>query len=305
VDLPKLAVLAGPTASGKTDLGIELALALGAEIISADSQQVYRHFDLGTAKPSGEQLARVKHHLVSHVDPFDQMDAARWAQQAAAVLAKAAADRKPVLVVGGTGLYVRALVYGVIEGPGRDEAFRAALAERIASEGLEAIHAELARKDPASGARIHTTDRLRIERALEMQHLTGRTASELRAEHGFSQARYRLWGRWLHPEREVLFDRINRRAALMFERGLLDETRGLLDQGFGAAPPMGSIGYAQAKAVLDGTMTLDVAREDLAQSTRRYAKRQESWFRKETWMTALPRADPDALLASLRAFLAE
>jgi tRNA dimethylallyltransferase len=286
----RIAVLAGPTASGKTDLAIEVAERLGAEIVSADSQQVYRHFDLGTAKPSAAQLARVPHHLISVVEPTDRMDAARYAEAASVAIAEILARGRRALVVGGTGLYLRALIHGVVPGPGRDEAYRAELEGRAEREGRAALHAELERVDPASAARI------------EILRVTGRPASQVRAEHGFAEARFDAWGGLLLPPRAELYRRIDRRAEKMFELGLLEETRALADRGFANAPPMSSIGYAEARRVLSGEWTRAEAIAKLAQATRHYAKRQLTWFRKETWLRPLERPEVPELVAELKAF---
>jgi tRNA dimethylallyltransferase len=305
-ELPRIVLLAGPTASGKSDLALSLAERLGAEIINADSQQVYRHFDIGTAKPSSEQLARVPHHLVSHVDPLVRFDAARYALEAAAVLKQLSERGKPALVVGGTGLYMRSLLFGVVEGPGRDDAFRAELEARAEREGREKLHAELARVDPESAKTILVNDLLRVVRALEILHLTGQRASALRAEHGFARARYQVWGRYLDPPREELYRRIDRRTETMFRHGLLDEVRSLLSKGFAQAKVMQSIGYSQAMAVIENRGSMSDAIAEAAQATRHYAKRQWTWFRKEPWLSplTLANADVDALERELRAFFA-
>ncbi len=187
---PHLTVIAGPTASGKSALALGLAGRLGAELVSADSQQVYRRFDIGTAKPTADELARVPHHLVSCVEPGDEFSAARFQRLADEAIADIHARGKRVVVVGGTGLYLRVLLRGVVEAPGSDEALRAqwtALAER---EGNAALHAQLAKVDPASAARLPVGDRVRVIRALEIHALTGIAASTHRERHAFAEARY-------------------------------------------------------------------------------------------------------------------
>ncbi|MFZ5440614.1 MAG: tRNA (adenosine(37)-N6)-dimethylallyltransferase MiaA [Myxococcota bacterium] len=277
-----LLVIAGPTASGKTALALALARRLDAEIVSADSQQVYRHFDIGTAKPSAEELAAVPHHLISCVDPLEpDFSAARYGKLADEAIAGIRARGKRVIVVGGTGLYLRVLLHGVMPGPARDEALRAELEAFADREGNAALHARLAAVDPATAAKHPVQDRLRVIRALEIHALTGRAASEHREEHSFAADRYEyeLWV--LNPERERLYAQINLRARQMFEAGLVAETRALVARGYRAAAPMRSVGYAQALQVVDGTMTEAEAIADVAQSTRHYAKRQLTWFRKE------------------------
>lgn len=278
----KLLVLAGPTASGKSALALEAALKRGAEIISADSQAVYRHFDIGTAKPSPAELQRVPHHLVSAIDPLDpDFSAARWARLADEVIAGLHARGKQVVIAGGTGLYLRVLLHGVVEGPSRDEALRAELEALADREGNQALHERLRQVDPVSAARLPVADRVRVIRAIEIHAQTGRPASAQRSDHAFAHRRYDYELLVLNPERDALYAAINRRTQAMFDAGLVDETRALLEQGYRAAAPMRSVGYAQALEVIDGTLTLEAAIADTAQATRHYAKRQLTWFRKE------------------------
>ncbi len=275
-------MIAGPTASGKTALAIAVARRLDAEIISADSQQVYRHFDIGTAKPSPEELAAVPHHLLSCVDPLDpDFSAARFGKLADAAIADITAREKRVVVVGGTGLYLRVLLHGVMPGPARDEALRAELEAYADREGNEALHARLLAVDPVTAAKHPVQDRLRVIRALEIHTLTGKPASEHREAHAFSADRhpYALWV--LNPPRERLYEVINQRTKKMFASGLIEETRSLVDRGYRQAAPMRAVGYLQALQVVDGAMTEAEAITDVAQATRHYAKRQLTWFKKE------------------------
>ncbi len=273
----QLHVLCGPTASGKTALAIELARELNAEIVSADSQQVYRYFDIGTAKPSAEQLAAVRHHLVSVVDPLDEFSAARFQALADAAIRDIRARGREVVVVGGTGLYVRILLHGVIQAPAAEPALRAELEKLSDAE----LHAMLVSVDPKSAERLPVRDRVRVVRAIEIHMLTGKPASASRQAHAFAEARhpYRLWV--LDPPREALYAAINARTKAMFEAGLVAETKSLVARGFREAAPMGSVGYAQALQVIDGELTEARAIELAAQATRHYAKRQQTWFKKE------------------------
>lgn len=274
---PPLLVIAGPTASGKTRLAIELAERVGGEIVNADSQQVYRHFDIGTAKPSAQELARVPHHVLSCVDPLETFSAARYQQLADAAIADLVARGKRVVVVGGTGLYLRVLLHGVVPAPGRDEVLRAGL-EQLADD---ALHERLRAVDPATAARLPTADRVRLIRALEIHALTGEAASLHRERHAFQAQRHpaTLWV--LDPPREAVYAAINARTKAMFDAGLVDETRALIARGYREAAPMRAVGYAQALEVVEGRMTLARAIDDVAQKTRHYAKRQWTWFRKE------------------------
>ncbi len=278
---PLLTVIAGPTASGKTALAVELALRAGGEIVSADSQQVYRHFDIGTAKPSPEELAAVPHHLLSVVEPLEVFSAAEYQRRADAVIADMASRGKPVFVVGGTGLYLRVLLHGVVEAPGAAPELRASLEALAAAEGREAVHRKLAEVDPETAAKLPPNDLVRVVRALEIHAQTGVPASEFRRAHAFAPDRYPFRLYVLEPPRDVLYSTINARTEAMFARGLVEETRALLARGFADAAPMRSVGYVQARAVVEERMTLEAAIQDTAQETRRYAKRQLTWFRKE------------------------
>jgi tRNA dimethylallyltransferase len=276
-----LIVIAGPTASGKTALALEVAQQLDAEIISADSQQVYRHFDIGTAKPSAEELAVLRHHLISVVDPLEDFSAARFGKLADAAITDIRARGKRVVVVGGTGLYLRVLLHGVMPGPSRDEALRAELEAYADEHGNDALHARLAKIDPVTAAKHPVQDRLRVIRALEIHTLTGKPASEHREEHAFAADRYEYDLFVLNPERERVYAAINARTAKMFASGLIEETRTLVAKGYRAAAPMRAVGYLQALEVVDGTLTVEKAINDTAQATRHYAKRQLTWFKKE------------------------
>lgn len=288
-----LLVIAGPTASGKTRLAIELAERVGAEIINADSQQVYRHFDIGTAKPSAAELRRVPHHLISCVEPTDAFNAVRYQTMADAVIADLRARGRRVVLAGGTGLYLRILLHGVVPAPGSDDALRAELS-RLDDETL---HARLREVDPVSAARLPPRDRVRLIRAIEIFTLTGEPASTHRERHSFQSARhpYQLWV--LDPPRDALYAAINARTKTMFEAGLIDETRRLVAAGYRNAAPMIAVGYAQALAVVEGRMTEADAITDVAQKTRHYAKRQWTWFRKEQGARAIqPPYDVTSLL---------
>jgi tRNA dimethylallyltransferase len=283
---PKLIVLGGPTASGKTMLALKLAERLDGEIISADSQQVYRYFDIGTAKPTRAQLAQVPHHLISIVEPDAPFSAAEfqgWADRAIAAIQQRG---KRVLVVGGTGLYLRALLHGLISAPGADALLRARLADEAAREGTAALHRRLAKVDPKSAAQVSPTDLVRIIRALEIHQSTGIPASEYRGQHRFASERYPFALYVLAPPREELYRTIDQRAGAMFVSGLLEEVRDLVSRGFRDASPMQGINYAQALEVIEGRISVEEGIRLAAQQARRYAKRQFTWFRRE------PRAVP-------------
>lgn len=288
-----LVLLVGPTAVGKTALSVLLAERFGAEIISCDSMQVYRRFDIGTDKPGLEERRRVPHHLVDILDGREQFTAADFAERAARAVADITSRGRLPLVVGGTGLYVKALIDGLFPGPGRDEAVRTGLEEEARRLGLDALFARLEAVDPAYAAKIGRRDRIRIVRALEVQTVTGIALSDhFRNTAGFLPG-YRAVAIGLRRERAELVARIEARMTRMFERGLVEEVRGLVASGLPeSAPPFKALGYRHALAVLRGEISPAEAAARTAMDTRRYAKRQMTWFRR---MEGLRWFEADAL----------
>ena len=282
---PPLVVIVGPTASGKTQLACELAVRLGGEVVSADSQQCYRGLDAGTAKPPPDELARAPHHLLDVADPEDQLDAAAFVRLADSALASIASRGKRAIVAGGTGLWLRALLRGLVDAPGRSDAFRSGLREEIAHAGAPALHARLAFVDPEAASAIGPNDRARIERALEVHALSGRKLSELQREHRFAGQRYPSLVLHLEPPREVLRERIDRRTASLFASGALErETRWLLERIErvpAARKALKIIGYGEMSRALGGEVTAAAAEALVAARTRQYAKRQRTWFKKD------------------------
>ena len=277
---PELTVIAGPTAAGKSALALKLAGRGTTEILSADSQAVYRYFDLGTAKPDAEAMAHVPHHLVSVVDPLEQFTAARFQALADAAIGEISARGHRVLVVGGTGLYIRVLLHGLATGPS-DPEVRARLEAEAERVGAEEMHARLTACDPESARHIAVADTLRVVRALEIQVLTGAPASVAHHAHRFAAARYpfALW--FLDPPRDALAQAIALRTRAMFANGLLEEVESLVRRGYREAPAMRSVGYRQALAVLESRLTRSEAELETMRLTRAYAKRQRTWFRRE------------------------
>lgn len=286
--VPDVVAIVGPTASGKTELGIALATALGGEVLSADSQQVYRGLDVGTAKATAEEQARVKHHLLDLVEPDVQLTAADWAERADEVIASLSEAGMLPIVVGGTGLWIRALLMGLVDAPPGDEALRARLEAEAHEKGREALHRRLAEIDPETAAATPSQNLVRVIRALEIHALTGEPPSVLRARHGFGRLRYRARVFGISPPREELYRRIDTRAAKMFVSGLLEETRSLLARGLRDAPGLKALGYREAAAVIDGELSVDEAIARTAQGSRRYAKRQLTWFRNDPLVEWLP-----------------
>jgi tRNA dimethylallyltransferase len=260
---------------------MEIAKRIGAEIINADSQQVYRYFDIGTAKPTPEQLALVPHHLISIIEPDAGFSVAEFQRRADQAIGQIHAKGRPILVVGGTGLYVRALLHGVVPVPGADPALRARLEAEAKADGGSGLYRRLEKIDPESAGEIQPADLVRIIRALEIFERTGTPASRLRRQHQFSEQRYPFSLVVLSPPRDVLYRAIEARTRAMFANGLVEEVGALVKSGFRDAAPMKSVGYAQALAVHDGTMSPDEAIAAAQMETRRYAKRQMTWFRKE------------------------
>ncbi len=275
-----LIVICGPTAVGKTGLAIELAERLGGEVVSADSRQVYRLMDIGTAKPTAAEQQRARHHLLDVVWPDEAFNAAGFASMAADAINDIVQRGKVPLLVGGTGLYIKALTEGLLEAPGSDLALRRQLHARAEELGCAALHGQLEQVDPVTAQRLHPNDLVRIVRALEVFELTGRPLSAFHEEHGFSRQPYRTLKIGLSLERGALYQRINLRAEAMFSSGLIDEAQSLLDAGYDPAlKALRTIGYRQAFAFLRGEISRDSALEDLKQATRRYAKQQFTWFR--------------------------
>jgi tRNA dimethylallyltransferase len=291
----RIAVIAGPTASGKTALAIALARRLGGEIVNADSQQVYRGLDVGTAKPTQEERAQAPHHLLDLVEPGDGMDAARFVSLADATIADVAGRGRSPVVAGGTGLYLRALLHGVVAAPGRDPALRARLEADAAREGRPALHARLAAVDPEMARRVRPNDLVRIVRALEIA-AGGRRPSELLAAHAFAADRYDAALFALDPARAELHARIDARVREMFSSGLLDEAAALLARFGDALPRKLPIGYADAIACARGELAVDEAIRRVQVAHRRYARRQITWLRKERGVEWLrPPYDVEAL----------
>ena len=272
--------MVGPTASGKTELAIRLAEELDGEVISADSVQIYRYFDIGSGKPSPAELARAPHHLIDAIDPNEPMDAAQWAERADQLIASIRDRGRCPIVCGGTFLWVKALLLGLAEAPPADTAVRARHQQVVDDHGREALHAELARTDPVTAARLAPNDFVRVSRALEVYELTGTPMSDWQARHGFREPRYQFRLLGLSHAREALDARIGARVDAMFASGWIDEVRGLIAAGYADSRPMRSVGYRQILDTLRAGDPPDPElRDRVYRATRVFARRQRTWLR--------------------------
>lgn len=279
---PKLVIVLGPTAVGKSNTVLDLAAQFDAEIISADSQQVYRHMNIGTAKPTREQRQTIPHHLIDIVEPDEEFNAAMFRDLATEIASKLADRGRRIIVCGGTGLYIKTLTKGLFAGPGRDPQIRQALESEIEQHGVGPLYQRLEQIDPASALRIHPHDRQRITRALEVYHATGRKISEWQSEHGFNDLLFDALKIGLDRQRTELYERIDRRCDYMIRAGLLDEVKELVEMGYGLdLKSMQSVGYRHLGLFLRARMSLDNAVDLMKRDTRRLAKRQLTWFRSD------------------------
>jgi tRNA dimethylallyltransferase len=278
---PLLVVILGPTASGKTPLSLALAEKFGGEIVNCDSLAMYREFDIGTAKPSAGERARAPHHLFDFVDAKETMTAGEYARRARQVLGEIRDRGHLPIVVGGTGLYLRALLEGLFPGPQRSEELRDRLRQRAATREAGYLHRILVRLDQAAAQNIHANDRSKLVRAIEVCLASRQKMTELWKRQGEALAGFRVLRLGLDPERPALYQRINLRAKSMFDGGLVEETERLIRAYGETARPLMSLGYKQAVEFLRGKISRPQAVEAAQQAHRNYAKRQMTWFRRE------------------------
>ncbi len=277
---PLAVLILGPTGSGKTALSLALGERFGVEVVSCDSVAVYRGMDLGSAKPTTAERARLPHHLIDVAEPDEAFTAGEYARRARKALKEIAGRGKIPLVTGGTGLYLRALTMGLFDGPGRREDLRARLRRSHERRGAGWLHRLLRRLDAVSAGRIHENDVPKLIRALEVCVAGGKPMSAAFAEGREGLTGFRLLRVGLNPPRAALYARLNERASAMFAAGLVEETRGLVER-FGRVTALDALGYRQAAGVIEGKMTLDEAVAAAQQGHRNYAKRQLTWFRRE------------------------
>lgn len=276
-----LVVVLGPTASGKTALSLALAERFQGEIVNCDSVAMYREFDVGTAKPTLSERARAPHHLLDYVAPTEHVTAGEYARQGRLVLDEIKGRGRLPIVVGGTGLYLRALLEGLFAGPQRSEELRELLRERAARRGENYLHRILRRLDRAAADKIHANDAPKLIRAIEVCLASRKKMSELWGQGRDGLRGFRVLRLGLDPERQELYERINRRAQQMFDGGLVEETRRLAEKYGDAAWPLSSLGYKQALQLIRGELTREQAVQGAQQAHRNYAKRQMTWFRRE------------------------
>jgi len=276
---PKVIVICGPTGIGKTAVGIELAGMFGGEIISSDSMQIYRHMDIGTAKPTPEERAQITHHMIDIVDPDEDFDAAQFLSRGRAIIAELDSRGRIPLVVGGTGFYIKALLHGIFQSRSIVSDVRERLRKEAGEFGSHLLYDRLKRCDPDSAGRLHPNDTYRIIRALEVFESTGRTIGAHHQEHDFTEDPYCVLKIGLSGDRQSLYHRIDYRVDAMIDAGLVDEVRRLLEMGFSAdLKSMRSIGYRHVTEFLGGHLSWDECVRTLKRDTRRYAKRQLTWF---------------------------
>ncbi len=302
-DKPKVIVITGPTASGKSSLAVELALQVGGEIVNADSMQVYRGMDVGTAKPTMAERRGVPHHLLDVVNPDEDFDAAKYRSLAIPLLQDMASRGKAPFVVGGTGLYIKILLGGLLECPPADLGLREELGRTWKEKGAEFLYEKLKMVDPESALKIHPHDRVRIIRALEIIHLTQQRPSSLIQRHGFRDNAFEALKICIEMNRKELYERINQRSLKMIRGGLVEETERLLKQGYSPElKPMKSLGYRHVVKYLKGACALDETRDELQRDTRRYAKRQLTWFGADPEMVWVKPQDIDVIIRKIKVF---
>ncbi|HUU40379.1 MAG TPA: tRNA (adenosine(37)-N6)-dimethylallyltransferase MiaA [Desulfatiglandales bacterium] len=285
-DLPKLIVITGPTCSGKSVLAVELARILGGEIINADSMQVYRGMDIGTSKLPMSERKGIPHHLIDIINPDQEFNASLFLIHAQPIIEDLHSKKIPIIVVGGTGLYIKTLVGGLFKCPPSDQELRRNLWKECENRGSPFLHERLSMLDKEAANSIHSMDKIRIIRALEVICLTGSPFSELTKKHGFSDRKFLTLKFCLNIDRKTLYARIDKRTVTMIDSGLIDEVKELLGMGYGPElRPMRAIGYKHIIGYIEGKRNLDETIGLIQRDTRRYAKRQLTWFK----------ADPDTI----------
>lgn len=301
---PRLIIIQGPTAVGKSSLAIALAARVGGQIISADSLQVYRYLDIGTAKPTPAQRRGVTHHLIDLVEPDEPFHAGAYGEKAGEVIAHLHEKNIPTFVVGGTGLYIKALLGGLFPSPPANEELRRRYRREAELFGSSYLYERLRLLDPLTAERISAADQTRIIRALEVFESTGNSIRRQQQSHGFGTNRYEYLKLGIGLDRDVLYRRIDERVEAMLAAGLVKEVEGLLARGYGAElKPMQSLGYRHMVNYLTGAWSLEEACEIMKRDTRRYAKRQLTWFRRDEKIKWFEPQDGEAIAGEIDRFL--
>jgi len=301
---PKVVVVCGPTGIGKTKLSLALAREFKAGIVSADSMQIYKYMDIGTAKPDVREQSRAPHYMIDVAEPDENYDAARYALEARKAVENLTNENQLPLIVGGTGFYIRALLHGLFKSAPSSHDLREKLKREAELKGAGQIYQQLSRCDPTAAARIHPNDIYRVIRALEVYIITGSPISEYQQSHGFCEAPFDAFKIGLNIERKALYEQINRRVEKMIDKGLIEEVRGLLAMGYGPQlKSMQSLGYRHMLEVLENRLSIDKAIELMKRDTRRYAKRQLVWFRKDREITWMAPDDEDKACFCVKKFL--
>ncbi|MDP2683021.1 MAG: tRNA (adenosine(37)-N6)-dimethylallyltransferase MiaA [Deltaproteobacteria bacterium] len=305
MDKIKIIVIVGPTASGKSALAMELSERFDGEIVSADSMQVYRYMDIGTAKPVKEQREKISHHLIDIADPDEEFTAARYSDEASKAIREIHERGKNVFVAGGTGLYIKALTKGLFKGPGSDVRLRNEFAMLgLGSEGAMYLYGKLKEVDPEAASRIHPNNAARIIRALEVYYLTNKPISVFQKEHNFSEEPYEAIKVGLSADRKSLYKSIEDRVDNMMKVGLAEEARRLLDMGYSPdLKAMRGLGYKEILGYIQNKYGLEGAVREIKKNTRRYAKRQMTWFRKEADIRWFSSEEKDKIVTLIEGFL--
>ncbi len=278
--LKKIIIICGPTGVGKTKLSIQLAKKLNGEIVVADSQAILKGFDIGTAKPTEVEQKQIPHHLINVAEYGEIFDAAKFSKLAEEAINDIFSRGKQPIISGGTGLYIKAILHGLMDAPKRDDEFRKKMQERIENEGLKTLYHELKKIDPTRAAEIHPNDAARIIRGLELYHLTKSTPSELAEHHQFQDEKYETLKIGLNLPREELYKRIDQRVLQMIEAGWVEEVRDLIQKGYDLIQSRTqTIGYSILAGYLKGNFSFEAAIEQIQKETRQLAKRQLTWFR--------------------------
>lgn len=307
MDKIKIIVIVGPTASGKSALAIELSRRFDGEIVSADSMQVYRYMDIGTAKPVKEEREKIPHHLIDTAYPDEEFTAARYRDEASKVIQEIHERGKNVFVVGGTGLYIKALTKGLFKGPGSDAQIRSELAMLgSGNDGARYLYEKLKEADSEAALRIHPNNTARIIRALEVYYLTKKSISVFQKEHNFSEEPYEVIKIGLSVDRKFLYKSIEDRVDNMIKSGLAEEARRVLDMGYSPGlKTMRGLGYKEIIGYIQNKYSMEDAVREIKKNTRRYAKRQMTWFKKEADIKWFSSEEKDKIISLIEGFLNE